>query len=69
MLGPLTVGRKAAKWGYRKYGLPGGTATGAAGVAGYVVAHRKVRRAVGGNGPDGRSADDPSTGEGSGPSG
>lgn len=46
MLGPLTIGRKAASWGYRKYGVPGAVATGAAGVAGYVAVRRLVRRAA-----------------------
>lgn len=46
MLGPLTVGKKAASWGYRKYGVPGAVATGVAGVAGYVAVRSLVRRAV-----------------------
>lgn len=46
MFGPLTVGKKAASWGYRKYGVPGAVATGIAGVAGYVAVRSIVRRAM-----------------------
>jgi len=44
MLGPMTVGKKAASWGYKKYGVPGAVATGAVGVAGYVAVRRAFRR-------------------------
>jgi hypothetical protein len=46
LFGPLTVGKKAASWGYKKYGLPGAVATGALGVAGYVAARKAVRKAL-----------------------
>lgn len=46
MLGPMTVGKKAASWGYKKYGVPGAVATGAVGVAGYVAVRRAFRRST-----------------------
>lgn len=41
MIGAITVGKKAAKYGYRKYGVPGAVVAGAGGVAA-VVAVRNV---------------------------
>lgn len=43
MLGAYTVGKKAVKFGYRRYGIPGAVATGGAALAGYVVVRRALR--------------------------
>lgn len=47
MLGPITVGKKAASWGYKRYGVPGAVATGTVGVAGYLAARKALRRKAG----------------------
>ncbi|MFC4989174.1 hypothetical protein [Saliphagus infecundisoli] len=44
MIGALTVGKKAAKFGYKKYGVPGAILAGAGGVAGLVVAKKGFKR-------------------------
>ncbi|WP_458207498.1 hypothetical protein [Haladaptatus sp. NG-SE-30] len=43
MLGPLTVGKKAAKFGYRRFGKPGAVIFGAGSVGGYFLVKRKFR--------------------------
>ena len=43
MLGKYTLGKKALKFGYKRYGIPGAVASGGVALAGYVV----VRRALG----------------------
>lgn len=45
LLGPLTVGKKAAAWGYRKYGLPGAVIAGAVGIGGYLAVRSAIRDA------------------------
>ncbi|SIR57529.1 hypothetical protein SAMN05421858_2903 [Haladaptatus litoreus] len=49
MLGPLTVGKKAAKFGYRKFGKVGAVAFGALAVGGYFVVKRKIKTAMSGD--------------------
>ena len=44
MIGALTVGKKAAKFGYKKYGVPGAVLAGAGGVVGIVVAKKGFKR-------------------------
>ncbi len=46
MFGPLTVGKKAAKAGYKRFGLPGAIAAGTAGAGGYVIARKKLKSAA-----------------------
>ena len=41
-IGPLVVGKKAAQYGYRAYGLPGAVVAGAVGVIGVLAAQRGV---------------------------
>ncbi|WP_227375149.1 hypothetical protein [Haladaptatus halobius] len=43
MLGPLTVGKKAAKFGYRRFGKPGAVVFGAGSVGGYYLVKRKFK--------------------------
>ncbi|WP_458188762.1 hypothetical protein [Haladaptatus sp. NG-WS-4] len=43
MLGPLTVGKKAAKFGYRRFGKPGAVVFGAGSVGGYFLVKRKFK--------------------------
>ncbi|WP_227352963.1 hypothetical protein [Haladaptatus salinisoli] len=43
MLGPLTVGKKAAKFGYRRFGKPGAVVFGAGSVGGYYLVKRKLK--------------------------
>lgn len=47
MLGPLTVGKKAAKFGYRRFGKVGAVAFGAVAVGSYLVARRKFKSLMG----------------------
>lgn len=49
LLGPLAIGKKAASWGYRKYGLPGAIAAGVVGVWGYLAVRSTVRNALRGD--------------------
>lgn len=42
MIGGLTAVRKAAKFGYRKYGLPGAIVAGLGGLVGYRFVRRKL---------------------------
>lgn len=46
MLDAFTVGRKAAKFGYKKLGIPGAVIAGAGGAAGYVMFKKKAKSAV-----------------------
>lgn len=46
MLDAFTVGRKAAKFGYKKLGIPGAIIAGAGGAAGYVLFKKKAKSAV-----------------------
>lgn len=67
MIGALTVGKKAAKFGYKKYGVPGAVLAGAGGIAGLVVAKKGLKRltqsAAEGGTPQLESADDPAGSE------
>jgi hypothetical protein len=57
MLGTITVGRHAAKWGYRRFGLPGAVVAGVAGVVGYRALRKRVKTAfAGGDSLGGTSA-------------
>ncbi|WP_435156031.1 hypothetical protein [Haladaptatus sp. DFWS20] len=49
MLGPLTVGKKAAKFGYRRFGKLGAVAFGAFAVGGYFIVRRKVKSMMAGD--------------------
>ncbi len=42
-LGPLTVGKKAAKFGYRRFGKKGAVVFGIGAVGGYLVLRKKVK--------------------------
>jgi hypothetical protein len=42
VFGKLTAVRKAAKFGYRKYGLPGAVVAGLGGLVGYRFVRRKL---------------------------
>ncbi|WP_435154099.1 hypothetical protein [Haladaptatus sp. DFWS20] len=46
MIGPLTIGKKAAKFGYKRYGIPGAVVAGGAGTVGYLAVKRAVKSAV-----------------------
>lgn len=52
MIGPLTIGKKAAKFGYKRYGIPGAVVAGGAGTVGYLVVRRAVKSAVKGKSVD-----------------
>lgn len=52
MFDPFTVGKKASKFGYRKFGIPGAVVIGAVAVAGYFVARKKVKSALKGDASD-----------------
>lgn len=43
MLGAYTVGKKAAKFGFKRYGIPGAVASGGVALAGYVVVRRALK--------------------------
>ncbi|SIR12787.1 hypothetical protein SAMN05421858_1526 [Haladaptatus litoreus] len=43
MIGPFTVGKKAAKFGYKRYGIPGAVVAGGAGTVGYLAVKRAVK--------------------------
>lgn len=43
MFGAYTLGKKAAKFGYKRYGIPGAVASGGAALAGYVVVRRALK--------------------------
>lgn len=48
MLGKYTVGKKALKFGYKRYGLPGAVASGGAALLGYLALKRALKSRVGG---------------------
>lgn len=43
MLGAYTIGKKAIKFGYKRYGVPGAVMTGGAALAGYVAVRRALK--------------------------
>lgn len=43
MIGAYTIGKKAATFGYRRYGVPGAIASGGAALAGYLVVRRALK--------------------------
>ncbi|WP_101294347.1 hypothetical protein [Halegenticoccus soli] len=49
MLGPLAVGKKAAKYGYRRFGVPGAVLAGIGTAAGYVAVRKKLKSMLGGS--------------------
>lgn len=46
MIGALTVGQKAVKFGYKRYGVPGAIAAGGAVLVGYVAVRRALNAAA-----------------------
>jgi hypothetical protein len=58
MFGPLTVGKKAAKAGYKRFGLPGAIAAGTAGAGGYVIARKKLKSAATSDETDGSAGEE-----------
>jgi hypothetical protein len=57
-LGPLTVGKKAAKVGYRRFGKLGAVVFGIGAVGGYLVVKKKVKSMMKGDTDDTGSSDD-----------
>lgn len=57
-LGPLTVGKKAAKFGYRRFGKKGAVVFGIGAVGGYLVLRKKVKSMLKGEVIDSSSSDD-----------
>lgn len=43
MIGAYTIGKKAVKFGYKRYGVPGAVATGGAALVGYVAVKRALK--------------------------
>ncbi|MFC6824782.1 hypothetical protein [Halopelagius fulvigenes] len=43
MFGAYTIGKKAVKFGYKRYGIPGAVASGGAALAGYVAVRRALK--------------------------
>jgi hypothetical protein len=43
VFGAYAVGKKAVKFGYKRYGIPGAVASGGAALAGYVVVRRALK--------------------------
>lgn len=46
MIGPLTAGKKAVTFGYKRYGIPGAIASGGAALAGDVLVRRALQAAT-----------------------
>lgn len=46
MVGALAIGKKAVKFGYKRYGLPGAVMAGGVTAIGYIVVKRALRSAV-----------------------
>ncbi|WP_207592198.1 hypothetical protein [Halomontanus rarus] len=46
MLGALSAGKKAATYGYKKYGVPGAVVAGTGGAVGVVVAKKGAKALV-----------------------
>ncbi len=57
-LGPLTVGKKAAKYGYRRFGKKGAVVFGIGAAAGYLVLKKKVKSMLKGETTDSSSSDE-----------
>jgi hypothetical protein len=51
MLGKYTVGKKALKFGYKRYGIPGAVASGGAALLGYLAVKRALRSRTGRDDP------------------
>lgn len=49
MLGAYTLGKKAVKFGYKRYGIPGAVASGGAALAGYVIVRRALKSSTDSN--------------------
>ncbi|PSQ08090.1 hypothetical protein BRC97_01560 [Halobacteriales archaeon QS_6_71_20] len=49
MIGAYTVGKRAVKFGYERYGVPGAVASGGAVLAGYLIVRRVLRSPDGGS--------------------
>lgn len=52
MIGAFTIGKKAVKFGYKRFGIPGAVASGGAALAGYVVVRRALKSSVDSDGVD-----------------
>lgn len=61
MLGALSAGKKAATYGYKKYGVPGAVVAGTGGAVGIVVAKKGAKALVKSKAKDGASDDEEST--------
>ena len=46
MIGAYTIGKKAATFGYKRYGIPGAVASGGAALAGYLIVRRALKSSV-----------------------
>ncbi|MFC4358565.1 hypothetical protein ACFO0N_11495 [Halobium salinum] len=57
MLGKYTVGKKALKFGYKRFGIPGAVASGGAALLGYLAVKRALNSRV--RGGNAESAIDP----------
>ncbi|MFC6904413.1 hypothetical protein [Halalkalicoccus tibetensis] len=53
MVGVLAIGKKAASFGYKRYGVPGAIATTLVALGGYYY----LKKALSGSGSDGNSDD------------
>lgn len=62
MIGPLSLGKKAAKLGYKRFGKKGAVAGGIAGAGGYALVKRALKR---GTTSDESTADNTSEDDGS----
>ena len=58
MFGAYTLGKKAAKFGYKRYGVPGAVASGGMALAGYVVVRRALKSSTSSHSGDVASAVD-----------
>ena len=58
MFGAYTLGKKAAKFGYKRYGVPGAVASGGVALAGYVVVRRALKSSTNSHSGDVASAVD-----------
>jgi len=52
MIGAYTIGKKAVKFGYKRYGVPGAVATGGAALVGYVAVKRALKSSSNGENVD-----------------
>lgn len=46
MVGPLAAGKKAAEFGYKRYGLPGAVVAGTSAAVGTAIVIKKLRSAL-----------------------